>query len=126
MTKKEKFIEVVENMFSDTDLVNYCNGDAEFANDVITYFEALKGGSDKEKPAFTETGKEILAFMQTNKDLYNNLFTAKSVAEGMNKASRSISGSMKKLITDGYVEKLGENPCSYSLTDKGRDVDLTN
>lgn len=125
MSKKEKFIETVETLFRKNDMITFC-GSEEYYNDVITYFTALKGSADKEKPAFTETGKEVLKYMQDNREINNNLFNAKGIAAGLDKASRSVAGSMKKLITDGYVEKLGENPCSYSLTEKGLEMDLTN
>ena len=63
--------------------------------------------------------------MQENKETYNNLFKAKEVGEGMNITSRTASGAMRKLVTDGYVEKMGENPVVYSLTDKGMTIDLS-
>ena len=43
----------------------------------------------------------------------------------MNITSRTASGAMRKLVTDGYVEKMGENPVVYSLTDKGITIDLS-
>ena len=63
--------------------------------------------------------------MQENKETYNNLFKAKEVGEGMNITSRTASGAMRKLVTDGYVEKMGENPVVYSLTDKGMTINLS-
>ena len=46
------------------------------------------------------------------------------IAEKMFVSSRTVSGSLRKLVTDGYVEKLGENPVIYSLTEKGKNVDI--
>lgn len=37
---------------------------------------------------------------------------------------RSVSGSMKKLINDGYVEKKGGSPVCYGLTDLGKDFQI--
>ena len=43
------------------------------------------------------------------------------IGEGIFMSGRSVSGSMRKLVTDGYVEKVGTNPVCYGLTDTGRD-----
>ena len=63
--------------------------------------------------------------MQENKDTYNNIFKAKEIGEGMGITSRTAGGAMRKLVTDGYLEKMGENPVSYSLTDLGISIDLS-
>lgn len=118
MTKKEVFINEIEQLLKDS---NY-----ELAPDAQTYFEALKMGAGTgagEKPAFTETGAMILKFMQENYEATKNLFKAKDMADQMGVGSRTVSGSMKKLITDGYVEKIeGSSPAVYSLTPEGKDV----
>ena len=116
MSKKETFIAEIEDILA--------HG-TTLSEDAMTYFTALKGAADKEKPEFTENGKAVLQFMQENKETYNNLFKAKEVGEGMNITSRTASGAMRKLVTDGYVEKMGENPVVYSLTDKGMTIDLS-
>ena len=59
-----------------------------------------------------------------NKDKYNNVFKAKDVAEIMFCSSRSVSGSMRKLVTDGFVDKAGTDPTVYSLTEKGETCSL--
>ena len=38
--------------------------------------------------------------------------------------SRTASGAMRKLVTDGYLEKVGENPVVYSITEKGISANL--
>lgn len=114
MSKKELFIKWCEKAMETN----------EMSEDVNVYFTALKGAADKEKPAFTENGKAVLSFMKENKDMYGNLFKAKDVGEGMGISSKTASGAMRKLVTDGYVEKMGENPVVYSLTDKGVEIDL--
>ena len=116
MSKKETFITEIEDILA--------HG-VTLSEDAMTYFAALKGAVDKEKPAFTENGKAVLQFMQENKDTYNDLFKAKEVGEGMSITSRTASGAMRKLVTDGYVEKMGENPVVYSLTEKGMTIDLS-
>lgn len=119
MSKKEKFIEVVENLFRKTDMETFAGTDYE---DVMLYFEALKGQADTERPAFTENGKAILNYLKDNVDI--NLFTAKSLGESMGISSKTVSGAMRKLTSDGYVEKLGSNPATYTLTEKGKEVKL--
>ena len=37
--------------------------------------------------------------------------------------SRTVSGAMRKLVTDGYVEKIGTSPVVYSVTQAGREVE---
>ena len=82
------------------------------------YEELLKENSlSKSKADFTENGKKIFDFMQENKDKYNNCFKAKDIAEGLFVSGRSVSSSLRKLITDGYVAKEGKDPVIYSLTD---------
>lgn len=78
---------------------------------------ALESGG---KSAFTENGIKILKAMKDNQEKYINIFTAKNLGEILFMSPRSVSGSMKKLIAEGYVEKVGLSPVSYGLTDKGK------
>jgi predicted transcriptional regulator len=39
-------------------------------------------------------------------------------------SSRAVSGAMRKLVTDGFVEKVGQDPVMYALTDAGRNVKI--
>jgi DNA-binding HxlR family transcriptional regulator len=39
-------------------------------------------------------------------------------------SSRSVSGSIRKLVTDGFVEKVSTDPVLYALTDKGNEVTI--
>ena len=115
MSKKETFITEIEDILA--------HG-ATLSEDAMTYFTALKGAADKEKPAFTENGKAVLQFIKKNKETYNNLFKAKEIGEGMGTTSKKVSGAMRKLVTDGFLEKIGENPVTYSLTKLGESVSL--
>ena len=69
-------------------------------------------------------GKTILKYMQDNCEKYNNIYKAKDIGDGLGVSGRSVSGSIKKLITDGYVEKLGANPVSYGITAAGKEYVL--
>ena len=49
---------------------------------------------------------------------------AKEIAEGMFISSRAVSGAMRKLVTDGFVEKVGQDPVIYSITEKGKNIKI--
>ena len=42
----------------------------------------------------------------------------------MDLSSKTVSGGMRKLVTDGYIEKIGEHPSIYSLTTLGKEVKI--
>jgi DNA-binding MarR family transcriptional regulator len=119
MSKKEQFIKEVEELLANTpDRIP----ERVFSSDALDFWNGLKITGDTEKPAFTENGKLILQYVQQNKDTYNNLFKAKDIGEGIGVSSRTASGAMRKLVNDGYIEKVGENPIVYSLTQKGAEA----
>ena len=115
MSKKQKFLDEVLALTGDMP-------QNVFSEDALDYWNGLNATGDKEKPAFTENGKLVLKYIQDNKDTYNNLFKAKDIGEGIGISSRTASGAMRKLVTDGYIEKVGENPVVYSLTQKGAEA----
>lgn len=117
MSKKESFITEVFALTQDSP-------ETYFSPDALDFWNGLQMSEDKTKKTFTENGKKVLAYMQANKDSYNNLFKAKDVGEGMGSTSRTVSGALRKLTTDGYVEKVGENPVIYSLTALGVETKL--
>ena len=79
---------------------------------------------ENNKPAFTENGAKVLKYIQENVDAFNNMFKAKDIGEGTMMSSRGASGAMRKLVTDGYLEKIGTDPVIYALTEKGKTVDI--
>ena len=85
------------------------------------YIEALKD-SKNDKPVLTDTGKLILNYMRENKD--KGMFKAKDVAEGLFVSSRAISGAFRKLVSDGFCEKVGTDPVIYALTEKGKTFNI--
>jgi DNA-binding MarR family transcriptional regulator len=119
MTKKEKFIEMVEKLLNSNEDKSIEDAEA------IAYFETFKAIKESVKPQFTENGIKILSYMKENKDTYNNIFKAKEIGEGLFTSSKTVSGGLRKLVTDNYVEKVGENPTVYSLTNKGIEVNLS-
>jgi len=91
--------------------------------EAIEFYNDLK---NKESNTFTEKGKAILKAMQDNKEKYMNVFTSKQLGELCGMAPRSVSGSIKKLINQGYAEKKGLSPVSYGITLSGDALQLDN
>ena len=87
---------------------------------VKAYMEAL---SDKkaEKPVLTDNGKLVLKYLQ---GVEPGIYKAKDIADGLYVSSRNVSGAMRKLVTDGFVEKVGQDPVIYSLTEQGKNIEL--
>lgn len=117
MSKREEFIEMVEKLIEDAVLDGY--------EGALEYFEMFKAVKETEKPKFTENGKKVIQFMKDNQEKYSNMFKAKEIGEGLFISSRGASGALRKLVTDGYVEKMGEDPVVYTLTKLGIDIKLT-
>lgn len=124
MTNKEKFINFIQaEVFEKEDIyVENCGEDwADIKNFWNQFLTEKKKSSNGE---MTENGLKILKYMQSNEDKYNNLFTSKEIGEGLFMSSRSVSGSMRKIIADGFSEKVGKDPVTYSLTEEGRNKQL--
>ena len=101
MTFKEKFLEEFEK------------NKEYFSEESISYIETLK--NEKNNNKLTELNHLILDFMRENKDKYANSFSSKIIAEGLDTAAKKISGSIRKLVNLGLVEKTNENPVIYAL-----------
>ena len=115
MTKKEAFINEVIALTGDAP-------EKVFTPDALDFWNGLQISGDSGRPQFTENGRLVLDYMQKEKGTYNNLFKAKEIGEGLGISSRTASGAMRKLVSDGYVEKVGENPVVYSLTTLGTEA----
>lgn len=89
----------------------------EMSANVKAYIDALTEVQD-EKPVLTDNGKQILMYMQQNTD--KTAFKAREIAEGLFISSRGVSGSLRKLVNDGFADKMSENPVIYTLTEKGK------
>ena len=94
------------------EFIDFLNALMEAAPDVVeekmndnvkAYIDALidKKG---EKPALTDNGKIVLKYLQNAEP---GLYKAKDIADGLLVASRNVSGAMRKLVSDGFVEKMG-------------------
>ena len=87
---------------------------------VKAYMDALTDKKN-EKPEVTDHGKLILKYLQ---DAQPGIYKAKDIAEGLYVSSRNVSGAIRKLVTDGFVEKVGESPVLYTITEKGKNYTI--
>lgn len=88
----------------------------KMSDNVKAYIEALQE-KKTEKPALTDNGKMVLKHLQS---LDAGWYKSKDIAEALFVASRNVSGAMRKLVADQFVEKMGESPVLYSITEKGK------
>ena len=105
------------NSFLD-EIEKVINIEEVLSNEAQDFFNQLRKNA---KPNFTENGKKILLCMQENTKDYNT-FNAKQLGELLFMSPRSVSGSIKKLLTDGYCEKVGITPVTYKITDAGMEI----
>lgn len=114
MSKKQEFIDYVKQLIDETQLV-MSSGAAE-------YWAAFCSVTEKEKPTFTDNGKLVMKFLQEHQDTPN--WKSRDIAEELFIGSRTVSGAMRKLVTDNFVEKIGEEPALYTLTEKGKNINI--
>lgn len=88
---------------------------------VKAYLDMLRG-EKTEKPPLTENGKKILKHLQENQEV--KTWKAKDLAESMGVSSRGTSSSLRKLVIDGFCEKIADNPSVYTLTEKGKNYNI--
>ncbi len=116
MTKQQEFLEFWNYLTHDL------AGEVEVPANVKAYIDALSSTSNGEKPLFTSNGANILKYLQGQS--MGTMLKARDIAEGMGIASKAVSGAMRKLVTDGYVEKVGKDPVIYTITEKGLNVEI--
>lgn len=115
MNKCEKFLDYFDSLVKDVN---------ELPREVKEFYDILRSTQDtyKEKPAFTETGVKILSFLKSlegSKGMKSN-----EIAEQMGLAPKTVSGSIRKLVNDGYVEKFGKSPVVYNISEKGKNINF--
>lgn len=91
----------------------------EYMTDTLKQYLDILENNKSEKPEMTENGRRILEFLQNYGDSAK-LWKAKDIAQELGVTSRGVSGSIRKLVTDGYCEKLGTSPAVYTITEKGQ------
>ena len=110
MKRKRNFINEIETLLAESS-----HGLTE---ESLQYWEEFKVATPL-TPDITENGMKIITFMYENMESYINVFQARNIGEGLGVSGRSISGSMKKLVSDGFVKKISEKPVAYAITEMG-------
>lgn len=90
-----------------------------FSLEAKDFYNQLK---EKTEENLTEKGKKILLTMAENQVRYSNSFNAKQLGEFLFMSPRSVSGAMRKLISEGYVVKQKSSPITYSITEAGINI----
>ena len=131
MDKRIAFLNFIEYVFSENTNISVDENMKEDYQLAKEYFNKFKFNAFKGSNDITENGKKILFWMQENVDKTSNIFTSKEIAEALFTSGRSVAGSMRKLVTDGYVEKAGGHDCNktpvtYSLTEAGKGYQFEN
>lgn len=116
MTKCEEFLDFVDF------LMQNCKEPVNPSENVQAYLNTLRlSAKSEETKEFTKNGKVIIRYLQSAPA---GMFLARDIAEAIEVSSRAVSGAMRKLVADGYVEKVGKDPIVYSITEKGKNVIL--
>ena len=89
---------------------------AHMTDEIKNFIESIKE-SGTDKPEITDNGKIILKHLQSIPD---KPMKARDIAEDLFISSRSVSGTMRKLVADGFCEKIGKDPAIYAITEKGK------
>ena len=110
---KQEFIEFLKALMA-------AAPEVEMTENVKVYNDTLMNGKN-DKPEITDNGKIILDYMQKT-DV--TLLKARDIADGLVISSRAVSGSLRKLVTDGFCEKVGTDPVVYTLTEKGKNYKI--
>ena len=92
----------------------------KMTENVKAYIDALTDKKN-EKPVLTDSGKLILKHLQGTEV---KVYKAKEIADELFVSSRNVSGAMRKLVTDGFVEKVGSDPVLYMITEKGKNYNI--
>ncbi len=118
MTKCEEFLDFVDYLMQ-----NCREQPITMSENVQDYLDALRNSNKNSQREFTKNGKAILQWLQ---EASAGMYRARDVAEGMDISSKTVSGAMRKLVADGFVEKVGKEPVVYSITEKGRNATFNN
>lgn len=102
-------------------LVENCKQSVVMPDEVQDVYNMLQEQQAMEKPMLTESGLSILEYLQT---CDAKSLKARDIADGMVISSRQVSGAIRKLVTDGFVDKMGSSPVIYSLTSKGKNFNI--
>lgn len=82
------------------------------------FYNSIANAKEKD----TKLSENAIAIIEVMKSEPNKTFNSKELGEAIGKTSRSASGSMRKLVELGYVEKVGKDPVQYKITDAGMSI----
>ena len=114
---KEEFLNFLDKlMTANQNLTNDLMTD-----NIRTYIEALKTSQESPKPLITESGKKVLSYLQSIETVS---LKAADIGSGLGSPTRTVSSALRKLVSDGYVEKIGDKPAVYVITEKGKEFKI--
>ena len=109
MTKQEKFVAFINN----TNIMDKDGIDPE----ILDFWIDLK--STPRATSMTNNGMKILTTMKLDSDA---IWSAADIAKTSDMTPRSVSSSIRKLVTDELVKKQSSEPVTYKLTTKGKEI----
>lgn len=111
MTKQEKFVAFINN----TNIMDKDGIDPE----ILDFWIDLKSTPRATSISLTNNGMKILTTMKLDSD---TTWSAADIAKISDMTPRSVSSSIRKLVTDELVEKQSSEPVTYKLTTKGKEI----
>lgn len=111
MTKQEKFVAFINN----TNIMDKNGIDPE----ILDFWIDLKSTPRATSISLTNNGMKILTTMKLDSDA---IWSAADIAKISDMTPRSVSSSIRKLVTDELVEKQSSEPVTYKLTTKGKEI----
>ena len=111
MTKQEKFVAFINN----TNIMDKDGIDPE----ILDFWIDLKSTPRATSISLTNNGMKILTTMKLDSDA---IWSAADIAKISDMTPRSVSSSIRKLVTDELVEKQSSEPVTYKLTTKGKEI----
>lgn len=127
MTNKDHFIKFVDSMYQFCKDNGYFDEEYDYDLDKAkTFFDTFKKEAAAASGGLTDKGKVLLGYIQDNY-ADGSEFKASEVASSMGMTSRTVTGSMLKLVNDGYVTKTtekGVSPIVYILSNKGKEYKI--
>lgn len=114
---KNEFVEFIEKLIA----LNPKEAEELMTENIKSYIEILKNGKETSKSEITKNGVAVLAYLQQATGV---MFKSRDIAEGMGISSRGVAGTMRKLVSDGFCEKVGQDPSVYVLTEKGKNYKI--
>ena len=109
---KQEFIKFLEDLMAKANIT-----EADIPENVKAYIDIIKNDTKSEKPILTDNGKLVLDYLQKNPEPKK----ARDIAEGMFVSSRTVSVTLRKLVSDGFNKKIGQDPVIYTITEKGKE-----